>query len=175
MLSALARQILELTTRLRENGIRHAAIGGVALNVHGYVRATQDIDFLIHADEAARVRTLMVADGFECLDFRDDLSTYVKGFERVDFLHARRPIAEGLLREAAVMSALPDVPVVSLEGLIGFKIQAFSDDPRRLKDIVDVKELIRVNRSRVDLEEVRRYFALFAKESLLDDILADLV
>lgn len=63
-------------------------------------------------------------------------------------------------------------PTISLEGLIGLKIQAYTDDPvRRLRDLTDMMELIKINRDRLDLDEIRSYFRLFERENLLDDIL----
>ncbi len=31
--------------------VRYAVAGGFAVGLHGYIRATQDMDFLIHADD----------------------------------------------------------------------------------------------------------------------------
>jgi len=39
--------MLELTRTLTEDGIPHAVAGAMALNEHGYMRATIDVDVLI--------------------------------------------------------------------------------------------------------------------------------
>ncbi len=64
--------------------------------------------------------------------------------------------------------------VVSAEGLVGFKLQAYANDPARLRDLDDIRALLRANRDALDMQEVRRYFALFDCELLLNEILADL-
>ncbi len=165
-------QLEELLKQLEAAGIRHAAIGGLALNVHGYLRATHDLDFLIASEEEAALHETMTRLGYETLDRREDLSSYVRGQQRVDFLHARREVSRRLLAEAATVEhAGLDLRVVSPEGLLGFKIQAFDDDPRRLRDLADMLELLRLRWRELNLDEVRAYFALFSREDLLDDLL----
>jgi hypothetical protein len=61
--------------------------------------------------------------------------------------------------------------VVSAEGLIGFKLQALTNDPRRTQDLEDIRALLRANRQTLDQTEVREYFRLFGRESLLDELL----
>jgi hypothetical protein len=47
----LLQQLRELLDAFVDAGIRHAAIGGLAVNVHGYSRATHDVDFLIATED----------------------------------------------------------------------------------------------------------------------------
>jgi hypothetical protein len=62
---------------------------------------------------------------------------------------------------------------VSAEGLVGFKLQAFVNDPGRTQDLEDIRALVRANRSKLDMDEVRSYFRLFEREALLDEILRE--
>ena len=64
--------------------------------------------------------------------------------------------------------------VVSAEGMIGFKLQALVNDPRRTQDREDIKALLRANRATLKLEEVREYFRLFDREPLFDEILQEI-
>jgi hypothetical protein len=68
-------------------------------------------------------------------------------------------------------TAFGNLRVVSAEGLIGFKLQALVNDPRRTQDLEDIRALLRGNRHALDMEQVRGYFQLFERESLLDEIL----
>ena len=63
------------------------------------------------------------------------------------------------------------VRVVSGEGLIGFKLQGAVNDPRRTRDLEDIKSLLRANRDALNMAEVREYFKLFERESLLDELI----
>jgi hypothetical protein len=64
--------------------------------------------------------------------------------------------------------------VVSVEGLIAFKLQGWVNDPRRTQDLEDIRALIRANRDTLNLSDVREYFALFQREALLEEILSEL-
>lgn len=63
--------------------------------------------------------------------------------------------------------------MISAEGLIGFKLQGFVNDPRRVQDLEDIRNLLRVNADKLDMTEVRRYFSIFDRETMLDDLLND--
>jgi len=62
--------------------------------------------------------------------------------------------------------------VVRAEGLIAFKLQALVNDPRRTRDLEDIRELLRANRMTLDMQQIRGYFQLFEREGLLDELLA---
>jgi hypothetical protein len=81
-------------------------------------------------------------------------------------LYASRPAARRLLGEAISTSTpFGTLRVVSLEGLIAFKLQGFVNDPRRTQDLEDIRALIRANRAAVKLDEVSDYFRLFDRET----------
>jgi hypothetical protein len=67
-----------------------------------------------------------------------------------------------------------ELHVISGEGLIGFKLQALTNNPRRTQDLEDIRALLRTNRERLDMAEVREYFRLFDREPLLNDLLREL-
>ena len=93
----------------------------------------------------------------------------------MDFLYASRPAAQRLLESAKEFSSsLGTLRVISAEGLIGFKLQGFVNDSRRTQDIEDIRALLRANRAQLDWAEVREYFQLFDKESLLDELIRQL-
>jgi hypothetical protein len=55
--------------------------------------------------------------------------------------------------------------------LIGFKLQGFVNDATRARDLEDIRALIRTHRDVLDRDELRRYFALFNRQELLDELL----
>jgi hypothetical protein len=63
---------------------------------------------------------------------------------------------------------------ISTEGLIGFKLQGLVNDPRRTQDLEDIRALLKANRTGLDLVEVREYFQLFNRDSLLDELLKEI-
>ena len=169
--SRLVRQIEEVAAALRAAEIRCALIGGLALAAHKVLRATQDIDLLVDAESADAVEAALTRLGYRRLHRSEDAGNYVRGDERVDFLYARRPIARRLLEAApAASTALGQLKVVTAEGLIGFKLQAWVNDSSRTGDLEDIRALLRANT--LDMAEVREYFRLFEQETLLDELLA---
>lgn len=174
-LSRLGRQISELASLLQSLDAPFALIGGLALASHNVVRATQDVDLLVPMEKAAEIDAGLQRIGYRCLHRSDNAGNYVRASERVDFLYANRPIARRLLAQANErQTSLGTLRVISSEGLIGFKLQGWVNDSRRTQDLEDIKALLRANRSRLDLAEVREYFQLFDKESLLDELLRQL-
>jgi hypothetical protein len=171
--SRLGRQLQEILACLDGIGASAALIGGLAMVPHNVIRATQDIDLLADADESDAIDEEFASLGYRCIHRSSDAATYLRGDERIDLLYASRPVARKLLAEA-----LPrDTPfgtlhVISLEGLIAFKLQGFVNDPRRTQDLEDIRALLRANKSAVNLTEVRDYFRVFDREALLDEILA---
>jgi len=170
--SRLFAQLRELHAALDAAKVPYMLIGGFAVNIHGYVRATHDLDIMVLADDSNLLHDTLCGLAYSAIDRRADLACYFRGNDRLDVLYARRPIGRRLLAQArhADLNGL-NVPTISVEGLLGLKIQAFSDDQRRIRDLTDMMELVKVNRATLDLDEVRGYFRLFDSESILDDIL----
>lgn len=170
--SRLGKQIAEVTAALQHLGARYALIGGLALAAHHVIRATQDIDLLTDGDQADAIEAELIKLGYHRLHRSVDAGNYARGDERVDLLYAHRPIARRLLAGAdAVQTSLGDLRVISVEGLIGFKLQGLVNDPRRTQDLEDIRALFKANRGGLDLTEVREYFHLFNRDSLLDELL----
>jgi predicted nucleotidyltransferase len=171
-LSRLGRQIEEIVRELNIRGIRFALIGGLALASHKVIRATRDIDLLMDAQNAEDVDRLLAQLGYQCAHRSADAANYLRADERIDFLYAHRPVARQLLAAAAEFkTAFGELRVISTEGLIGFKLQGFVNDPRRTQDLEDIRALIKANRSTLDIGEVQEYFQLFDREALLKEIL----
>lgn len=50
---------------LAKEGVRYALVGGLAVAVYGGVRATRDIDFLVHPDDAEKADKAMPELGYK--------------------------------------------------------------------------------------------------------------
>ena len=135
-LSRLGKQIEEIVRELNRSGIRFALIGGLALASHKVIRATKDIDLLTDARSADEIDRLLANLGYQCVHHSADAANYLRADERVEFLFASRPVARQLLAAAVEFkTAFGELRVISTEGLIGFKLQGFVNDPRRTQDL----------------------------------------
>src|SRR5438270_11354359 len=71
----LPNDFKEFLKLLRAHGVKYLLIGGYAVGIHGYVRATNDIDFWIamSPDNANRVVGLLKDFGFDVPELSRDL------------------------------------------------------------------------------------------------------
>ena len=169
----LAKQIREALSMFARNGTEPALIGGLAVVAHRVVRATKDVDFLVEAEAANKVHDALLDLGYQCLYRSEDAANYVRATEGLDLLYAHRPLARRLLSQAVGRDTpMGRLRVVSVEGLIGFKLQGYVNDATRLRDLDDIRALVQVHRASLDLSQLREYFALFNKQELLNELIA---
>src|SRR5687768_8578589 len=53
-----------ITDRLAELGVAYAVVGGMALNAHGYTRATIDVDILVTPEGLVTVQAALAGLGY---------------------------------------------------------------------------------------------------------------
>ena len=174
-MTRLADQLREAIASFAELGQPPALIGGLALAAHNVVRTTRDVDFLVDAADADRVDAILAGLGYACIHRSEDAANYIRGEEGLDLLYAHRPEALRLLASAQDRdSGIGRLRVVDAEGLVAFKLQAHVNDPARSRDLDDIRALLRNNAGRLDMTRVRQYFAIFERESMLDEIIRDI-
>jgi hypothetical protein len=61
----LLDELLLLVSEFEARGVPYALCGGLAVNIHGIVRTTIDIDFLIPGDSLEEAKVACVAAGFD--------------------------------------------------------------------------------------------------------------
>lgn len=171
----LAEQIKEAIAGFRVCATPPALIGGLAVAAHNVVRATQDVDFLADMDDADALHTMLLGLGYQCAHRSEDAANYRRGDEGLDLLFARRPIARRLLEAAKTRdTGMGRLRVISVEGLIAFKLQGFVNNPKRVQDIEDIRNLLRANLPTIDLREIGDYFQLFDRMELLNALIAEI-
>jgi hypothetical protein len=170
-MSDLAQQIREALAMFARHGTGPALIGGLAVVAHGVVRATKDVDFLVETEAAQGIHDALLALGYQCLYRSADAANYVRAMEGLDLLYAHRPLARRLLAQASERETpMGRLRIISVEGLIGFKLQGFVNDATRTRDLEDIRALLKVHRDALDMDELRGYFALFNLPELLDEL-----
>ncbi len=122
--SRLGRQITQIVGELNGARVTFALIGGLALAVHGVVRATSEISLMIRTEDEAEFSRLVAKLGYSCFHQSADDGSFLRGDERLDVLFASRPGARALLDAAhACGTPFGDLRVVSAEGLITLKLK----------------------------------------------------
>jgi len=142
--------------------IDYALIGAFALKAYGYVRATQDVDFLVRRNDKSRIIDFLESLGYETLHRSAGFSNHlhsIRNLGRIDFVYVEGDTADSILSDAKSLLVLDDVsiPVVRVEHLIALKVFAMKNDPSRsFREMADIQHLLGI--PGIDRDEVRIYF-----------------
>jgi len=157
-----------LIEKFKENEIRYALMGGLALGLWGVGRSTVDIDFLVDRGDLSRIDHIMQELGYECKFKSENVSQYVsplKIYGEVDFLHAFREASLEMLVKAVekdILEGSLKIKVLKPEDLIGLKFQAIKNNPlREQTDIEDIKALLSILGGNLDWSEIEEYAKIF--------------
>ena len=167
----------ELLQKFSEQNIRFALIGGFALHVSGFTRATKDIDFLVDSDDMPKIKNIMKQLGYELTHESSEFSNYwhpMAPLGCVDYLHAHRVYTRKMLSRAQKHKILEnfEVPVLIPEDIIGLKVQSMVNDPkRRSLDMADIEFLLSENSDGLNMNIIKEYFSLFGLDDQLKDLL----
>ena len=140
-----------LSHDLDDEGIVYAVIGGMALNLWGYSRETVDVDILLTREGLERFRDRLVGRGY-VLAFPGASKTFRNTETKVKIEVITQGEYPGDGKPKPVVFPDPITArsnrdgywIVTLEKLIDLKLASGLSAPHRMKDLVDVQELIGV-------------------------------
>lgn len=149
--SNVHQTLRSIASKLTNQGIDYALIGGMALVVHGYIRTTQDIDLLMSVEGLQRFQAQLFKLGFvpafagATRMFRDSrTNVIVEVITAGEYPGDGKPKPVRFPDPATVAIDRDGIKVVNLSTLIELKLASGLSAPDRLKDLADVQELIRV-------------------------------
>jgi hypothetical protein len=154
--------------------IDYALVGAFALKGYGYLRATEDVDFLVRAAYQSRIIAYLESLGYETIHRSVGYSNHVHpiaNLGRIDFIYVEGETADTILSEARPLLILEDisVPVVRAEHLIALKVFAMKNDPERFfREMADLQFLLKL--PALDLEEVRGYFEKYGQRERYNEL-----
>jgi hypothetical protein len=61
---ALYLEFERIARQFEKAKLRYAVVGGLAVGLHGYVRATQDMDFLVHEQDVPKAESALLKLGY---------------------------------------------------------------------------------------------------------------
>ncbi len=133
--SAILDAARDVSRILKESGIRGAIVGGIAVGLHGHVRATMDVDVYV-PDPPTEFADALKQNGY-AFDGR-----------RKEFRRAGIPIQlvtdEQTGGPPTRISTIQRIQTVGLADLINMKLRSGIGSVLRAQDIADVIALIRV-------------------------------
>lgn len=156
--------------------IRYAAIGGFALGFLGVTRSTIDMDFLLLLEDASSAEEVLARYNYKTIYKTENVGQFSNDdlrYGTIDFLYAFREISLNMLTRAISVKVSEDLSIKCLvpEDIIGLKLQALVNDPRREhRDIADMEELLtakQYSRDPIDWQLLEEYFRLFDRGELL--------
>lgn len=139
-------------------------IGGLAVNLYGFVRDTADLDLLVLWESRGQWQELLIGFGYTIVAERPAFCQFAppsQGSWPVDLMFVRLPSFKEFLRlsrEAEMFGERLRFP--ALEHLLALKLHALkhSHAGRFLKDYLDVEGLVRANRIDLRQERMRELF-----------------
>lgn len=163
----LRRTLSTATSVLSAQRIEHALIGGFALAVYGFHRATSDIDFLADGTKRDLIKSELLKHGFVLAHESAEVLQFA-GPGQLDILLANRPLSQAMLKNAVQNSSL-GLYVLKAEDIIGLKIQAYKNDStRELQDKADIQKLLLL--PGLDFNLVKKYADLFQEWNTIEKL-----
>lgn len=164
-----------LIERFQREQIEYALVGAFALKAYGYVRATQDIDFLVRTEVQDKVVAYVESLGYETLHQSGGFSNHIHSLSnlgRIDFVYVKGDTADKIFSQTKRILVLGDLslPVASPEHLVALKVFAMKNDPeRRFKELADIKFLLSI--PGIDKEAVRHSFEKYGQLERYDELI----
>ncbi|MBI5477637.1 MAG: hypothetical protein HY906_02205 [Deltaproteobacteria bacterium] len=147
--SRIQKTARELAARLRAANVDFAIAGALALNVHGVVRMTEDVDVLITRDGLRRFKDTWLGRGYVEIRPGGKPIRNTETLVKIDFLVTGDYPGDGLPKPvsfpvpAAAAVETDDYPVLSLPRLVELKLASGMTAKDRLRDLDDVMRLVR--------------------------------
>lgn len=165
------REFLIDTHRIFDGArIPHALIGGFAMAALGFPRATNDIDYLVHGDFRETTAAAFRQAGFKVFHSSEE-TLQLTGEHPLDILFANRPLSRSMLSRAVRGPSFLGIPHLDAEDIIGLKIQAYKNNPRReLGELADILKLAETA-PHLDCERVLSYADLFEERQRIQALL----
>ena len=116
-MATLLQELLDLTSDLEKNGIEYAVCGGLALTVHGFPRATFDIDVLIQPESLEKAYQVAAQKGFD-----------IKG---LDMSFKERAVKERAVEIRRVSKIDVDGEVLSLDFCLSHQKSKMFGNPKK--------------------------------------------
>ncbi len=137
--------------------IRYAVMGGVAVAIHGGVRSTKDIDFLVHPGDVDRFRSLLKSLGF--LAKSDSITFRKSGLTLHRFLKFERGETHFYMVDVLVADTVKNRRMLSRADR-----RVWGGGHVRVLKRADLIELKKARSSHTDLSDIDTLRGLDAKE-----------
>ena len=160
------KSVPDILRALADTGVQFVLVGGFAVQLHGFVRATLDLDLVLAMDDANLTKFIDVAKQFGLAPIIPVSIDSLKNAKQIDQWHKEKGMLAFALREPQVSGSVIDVlvrPEVTFDALhvdaatvdlFGRSVKIASIDhllfmkriANRPKDRIDVEALEKIQR-----------------------------
>jgi hypothetical protein len=137
----------KISKQLNDSKINWAFVGGIAVGIYGFIRATEDIDIIISENDLTKIDVILLENGYVINSLPIEFSDGYKCYRRLKFFDDGSYFILDLLMhqtESAILLSnkiegkfnQQDSYIISKEDLIKMKQRA-----NRPKDILDLEYL----------------------------------
>lgn len=154
---------LPLFKALNDVDVQYVVVGGIATILHGYVRATADVDLVVdlQVDEASKVITVLTAEGLkpkipvQAMEFADEKKREQWITEKgMQVFSLYRPDRIGMTVDLFVHQPIPYQDLYKhsvVMDLDGIKVRVCSID-----DLITMKQLVGRHKDLADIEQLTK-------------------
>jgi len=169
-----------IVTRLNEENVNYAIIGGYAFGLLGISRNTFDLDLLVDKKDRETLKRILSFYYYEIKYETENIAQFVsilKDFGEIDVIYSFRKPSQEMLKRAKKIKILNnqiETSVLCPEDLIGLKLQAIKNDPERYeRDIQDIKDLVFHYKTELDYNILKKYFDMLELTHLYDELIKE--
>ena len=147
--SQVQETLRRLASKLDELGIPYAVVGALALNFHGYLRFTEDVDIVITRKGLLDVHKHLIGMGYRPLFHGSKNLRDTENGVRVEFIITGEYPGDGKPKPVSfpdpeqASTNIRGLSVVNLPTLLELKLASGISNPARAKDLGDAQELIK--------------------------------
>lgn len=153
----------ELLQSLADARVAYVLVGGLAVQLHGFLRATFDIDLVLAMDDANLERFIEVAKGYGLKPGIPVPIDSLRNAEQIGQWHREKGMLAFSLREPQAGGSVVDVlvrPDVTFDRLMANAVEGTLAGRRVLvasiEDLIEMKRIANRPRDRLDIEALEK-------------------
>ena len=168
--------VSNVAARFEKEKIPIILIGGVAINMYGHSRGTEDIDFLISDDSVEKIKKVLDDMGMKLWVKNDLFRRYTKkdwNIKAIDFLNVEQATFEQIQKQSKKIKIKGhELLIPSIFHLIALKLHAIKNNKQReLGDLPDILEIMKINRVNPATDEFKNLCLKFGTVEIYTKIL----
>ncbi len=165
-----------LISEFQKNEIQYALIGGFALDLYLTPRSTVDLDFLIKKSHISSLKEILKTRDYQLINESENVLQFqhdVSPLGSIDFIIASREKSNKIVNDSnqiLIFNESISIKVAKLEDLVGLKLQAIRNDPKRTQDKEDIRNILRSGID-LDLKRIQEYVDFLKVHDFWEDLI----